>query len=95
VGATAAVGLLEGRKGISWAVMSKAIAGWILTLIIVGLLSALLTSLGIYTPNLNASKALGTIQAAVGSAGEGAARQLATSCPNQVQKIQVRATSVD
>ena len=52
VGATAFVGLLEGGRGISWRVLSKAIFGWVFTLIVVGFVSALLMALGIFTPNI-------------------------------------------
>ena len=62
VGATAFVGLLEGGRGISWTVLSKAIFGWVFTLIVVGFFSALLMALGIHTPNLNSLEAVTNIK---------------------------------
>jgi sodium-dependent phosphate transporter len=42
VGATVAVGLFEGTKGINEKIVAKACFGWIITLVVVGLMSALL-----------------------------------------------------
>ena len=57
VGATTAVGLLEGGKGVSWRVIGKSVLGWIFTLIVAGLTSALIMALGIFTPNLRSVQA--------------------------------------
>lgn len=62
MGATAAVGLVEGVKGISWTVMIKAIIGWVATLIIVGLMSGIFMALGIFTPNLRSLQAINRIK---------------------------------
>lgn len=65
VGATAFVGLLEGGRGISWSVLSKAIFGWVFTLIIVGFVSALLMALGIFTPNIRSLQGVTEIKNAL------------------------------
>lgn len=57
VGATVAVGMLEhGMKGVNWPLVAKAGTGWVLTLLVVGLISATLMALGVYTPNLNSAE---------------------------------------
>eukprot|EP00892_Ulva_mutabilis_P005853 jgi/Ulvmu1/363/UM001_0370.1 len=70
VGATAAVGLVEGAKGISWTVMIKAIIGWVATLIIVGFLSAIFMALGIFTPNLRSLQAATNIKETTNAAAD-------------------------
>ena len=90
VGATVAVGLLEGAKGVSWLVFAKAIVGWVFTLIIVGFLSAIFMSLGIYSPNLRASEALTNIRMAVNDTSLGVASALMAECPNAGPGLAVR-----
>lgn len=51
VGAVAGVGLLEGRAGFNWVLMLRFIVGWVATLVVAGLTSALFTAQGIYSPN--------------------------------------------
>jgi solute carrier family 20 (sodium-dependent phosphate transporter) len=80
VGATAFVGLVEGGRGISWTVLSKAIFGWVATLVIVGFVSALLMALGVFTPNVNAGKAVVTSQQAIADNGLDAAQRVAVDC---------------
>jgi sodium-dependent phosphate transporter len=50
VGATTAVALLEGQNGLNWRVFYKTCIGWIMTLVIVGVLSGLFSAQGIYAP---------------------------------------------
>jgi sodium-dependent phosphate transporter len=50
IGATTSIALLEGSKGINWNILFSTCIGWIMTLIIVGTMSALLTAQGIYAP---------------------------------------------
>ncbi|KAL4447592.1 hypothetical protein ABPG75_004811 [Micractinium tetrahymenae] len=53
VGAVSGIGLLEGRRGFNWLLMLRFIAGWVATLVVTGLTSALFTAQGIYSPNNN------------------------------------------
>ena len=58
VGATIGVAALEDPKncsGINWSVVGKTFTGWILTLVIVGSTTALLTAQGTYAPEIGAS----------------------------------------
>tara|TARA_B000000475_G_scaffold265228_1_gene253582 strand:- start:636 stop:2186 length:1551 start_codon:yes stop_codon:yes gene_type:complete len=58
VGATIGVAALEDPKncsGINWTVVGKTFTGWILTLVIVGSTTALLTAQGTYAPELGTS----------------------------------------
>ena len=51
VGATVGVGLFEGAGGVHWRVLLKCVAGWVLTLIVVGITAAVLVG-----PNPNPTK---------------------------------------
>ena len=54
VGATMGVGALEdfkGCSGINWIIAYKVFLGWIITLLVVGGTTALLTAQGIYSPS--------------------------------------------
>lgn len=96
VGATAAVGLLEGGSGISWSVMNRTIVGWVMTLVVVGFLSALIMALGVFSPNLNAAKAMSNIKASVNEVGLGQADILAQEClgqPDGAENVEVRFSS--
>lgn len=53
VGATVGVGLFEGRSGVNGRVLLKCVAGWVLTLIVVGITAAMLVG-----PNPNPKKDL-------------------------------------
>jgi sodium-dependent phosphate transporter len=50
VGATVGVALFEGVGGVNWKLLSKTIAGWLLTLVVVGGTTALLFAQGAYAP---------------------------------------------
>jgi sodium-dependent phosphate transporter len=50
VGATVGVALFEGVGGVNWQLLYKTIAGWILTLVVVGGTTALLFAQGAYAP---------------------------------------------
>ena len=53
VGATTGVGMLEGvAKGVNWKLLAKVGAGWIMTLVIVGLSSAAFFAQGAYAPSV-------------------------------------------
>ena len=80
VGATAAVGLLEGTGGVSWNIMGKTAIGWVMTLVVVGLLSAVMMALGVYSPNLSASKALAKIRGSVNTVSMQATDILEGNC---------------
>ena len=50
VGATTGVALLEGKEGVNKVVLLKAVVGWIITLVVVGLSTGLLVAQGIFAP---------------------------------------------
>lgn len=50
VGATTGVALLEGKEGVNKVVLLKAVLGWIITLVVVGLSTGLLVAQGIFAP---------------------------------------------
>lgn len=52
VGATVGVGLMEGKKGVNVLLLMKVIAGWIITLVVVGVTSALFFVQGVYAPSI-------------------------------------------
>ena len=82
VGATAFVGLLEGAGGISYKVMAKSVFGWVFTLIVVGLLSALLMVLGIRTPNVRSAKSMNAVERSLVAGGAAASSGLVEAgCP--------------
>jgi hypothetical protein len=82
VGSTSFVGLLEGTGGVSWKVLGVTFVGWIATLIIASLISAVLMVLGIRSPNLRTGKALTAAEAALASAGADATAALVDlKCP--------------
>lgn len=53
VGAVSGIGLLEGRRGFNWLLLLRFVLGWVATLVVAGLTSALFTAQGIYSPNNN------------------------------------------
>jgi hypothetical protein len=82
VGATAFVGALEGKRGVSYVVLGKTIFGWVFTLIFVGLLASLFMALGLRTPNLRSSKALNDVEGAVVKGGMKLAMRVNDECKN-------------
>jgi len=50
VGGTMGVGLLEGRAAVNWGVFGKTLLGWVLSILVVGCLTALLVAQGAYAP---------------------------------------------
>jgi sodium-dependent phosphate transporter len=50
VGATVGVALFEGVGGVNWKLLGKTVAGWLLTLVVVGGTTALLFAQGAYAP---------------------------------------------
>ena len=50
VGATTGVALLEGSKGLNKIVLLKAVVGWVMTLIVVGITTGVIFSQGAYAP---------------------------------------------
>lgn len=52
VGATAGVGLLEGKGGINKRTLLITGLGWILTLLVAGIGAGLLTAQGVYAPSV-------------------------------------------
>lgn len=54
-GAIISMGLWEGKQGVNWRVAIKVFIGWLMTTVIAGAIAALITSIGIYSPNKNAS----------------------------------------
>jgi len=52
VGATVGVGLTEGKKGVNFLLLAKVIAGWIITLVIVGFTAAGFFAQGAFAPSI-------------------------------------------
>ena len=50
VGATVGVALFEGTGGVNWKLLTKTVAGWVLTLVVVGVSTAFLFAQGAYAP---------------------------------------------
>lgn len=50
VGATMGVAMLEGRKGINWFILFKTVAGWIITLVVVGFSTSAFFAQGAFAP---------------------------------------------
>jgi hypothetical protein len=79
------VGLLEGTGGVSWSVLGKTAVGWVMTLVIVGLMSASLMALGVYSPNIRAAKVLTKLRNAAETEGIATVDFLKTLCRNNTQ----------
>lgn len=54
-GAILSMGMWEGRRGVNWRIAFKIFGGWILTIFIACGVCAALTSIGVFTPNKNAT----------------------------------------
>lgn len=52
VGATVGVGLMEGKRGVNVMLLLKVIAGWIITLVVVGFTAAAFFAQGTYAPSI-------------------------------------------
>lgn len=52
VGATVGIGLMDGKKGVNVLLLMKVLAGWIITLVVVGVTSALFFVQGVYAPSI-------------------------------------------
>lgn len=52
VGATVGVGLMEGKKGVNAMLLLKVIAGWVITLVVVGFTAAGFFAQGVYAPSI-------------------------------------------
>lgn len=70
-----------GCAGVSWKVFGIAVVGWIGTIFVVGSISALCTAFGIYSPNLQASKALTNIRTTVKDTTTKELKAVVKSCP--------------
>jgi len=55
-GAVVGVGVLEGRKGVNWKHLGTTFSSWVLTLIVVGFLTAALFSQGAYAPSIQCNR---------------------------------------
>eukprot|EP00210_Caulerpa_lentillifera_P005515 g5274.t1 len=53
VGATVGVGLLEGKQGVNTTLLLKVVGGWLVTLLVVGSMSALFVAQGVYAPSVS------------------------------------------
>jgi solute carrier family 20 (sodium-dependent phosphate transporter) len=56
-GSIIGVGILDGRSGVNWKVMSKVFGGWALTILFTALTSAMLTSWAVFAPQVGATRA--------------------------------------
>lgn len=50
-GAILSIGVWEGSKGVNWWVAVRIFGGWIITVFVACGVSALITALGVFTPN--------------------------------------------
>lgn len=60
--------------------MGRTVVGWVMTLVVVGTLSAILMAMGIYSPNLSASKAIANIRNNVNNVSMVATDLLESEC---------------
>jgi len=58
VGAEIGVGLLEGHLGVNWPLFARIFGGWVMTIIVVGLMSGLLFAFGAFAPSIQQSHQL-------------------------------------
>lgn len=77
VGSTVAVGMLEhGSSGVNWPIVLKSMVGWVFTLVVVGLLSAILMAGGIYTPNIHSAERSSLLHSQLNTTANGQIAQL-------------------
>lgn len=65
------VGLLEGHMGVNWQLLSRVLLGWLVTILVVGLLSATLFSFGAFAPSIQQSHQLNMWRQWAGGFAEG------------------------
>ncbi|GFR46424.1 hypothetical protein Agub_g7931 [Astrephomene gubernaculifera] len=65
VGATAGMGLIEGSSGVNWRLSLQFLAGWVVTMLITGLLSAGMFAAGAYAPSVQQGRQLRSYQDAL------------------------------
>jgi solute carrier family 20 (sodium-dependent phosphate transporter) len=82
VGATVAVGMVEGRKGVEWMIVLKSVLAWIMTLIIVGLTSAILMAQGIFAPNLRSLETITGIRSGINDTSRAITKHVSGLCPD-------------
>lgn len=87
MGATVAVGLLEGTGGVSWRVIGSTAGGWVLTLVVAGGLSAVMMALGVYSPNLNSANAIAKVKGEVNTVSMDAADALQDVCGSDTEAV--------
>ncbi|CAM9649864.1 unnamed protein product [Chrysoparadoxa australica] len=56
------VALLEGKGGFNYIVLGKAVAGWIITLVVCGISAAALFSQGAYAPSVFCSGTINDVE---------------------------------
>jgi hypothetical protein len=66
--------------GVSWIQFGKAVIGWILTIIIVGLLAGIFTALGVFAPSLRASQTIAKLRTSVKDASSNQIGAVAKTC---------------
>jgi hypothetical protein len=70
----------DSSAGVSWIQFGKAVIGWILTIIIVGLLAGIFTALGVFAPSLRASQTIAKLRTSVKDASSNQIGAVAKTC---------------
>ncbi|KAG0557498.1 hypothetical protein M758_11G131600 [Ceratodon purpureus] len=76
VGAVVGVGIMEGRTGVNWKQFGLQVSCWVGSVIVVGLTTALLFSLGVYTPSAIDAKAILTYKTEIASINANMVKEL-------------------